>query len=178
MHDGLEETLSTALKAALSGDERAYALFLETVAGRLRATLRRKLGSGGIEAEDILQDTLLAIHLKRDTWDTTAAVLPWVHTIARYKMIDAFRRRGRRLELDIEDFAETLAQPEEDRVSEREIGRALGLLGPGQKAVVASISVEGRSISETATVLGMTETAVRVALHRGLGAISRHFARG
>ena len=178
MSDGLEETLCRLLLAALAGDQRAYAGFLEAVAGRLRATLRRKLGSGGVEAEDILQETLLAIHLKRDTWDVTAPVLPWVHAIARYKMIDAFRRRGRRIELDIGDFVDVLAQPEVDTVSEREIGRALGLLGPGQKAVVAAISVEGRTIAETAGRLGMTETAVRVALHRGLTAISRHFARG
>jgi len=173
--DGLEEHLASALRASIAGDARAYADFLERVAGRLRATLRRKIGA---EAEDIVQETLLAIHLKRDTWDSTAPVLPWVHAIARYKMIDSFRRKGRRVELDIGDFIDTLPQPEVDRVSDREIGRALGLLGPGQKAVVAAISVQGRTISETASVLGMTETAVRVALHRGLGAISRHFARG
>ncbi|NBZ86349.1 sigma-70 family RNA polymerase sigma factor [Stagnihabitans tardus] len=175
MSDGLEESLSHSLRAAIAGDQRAYADFLERVAGRLRGTLWRKIGT---EAEDIVQETLLAIHLKRDTWDAGQPVLPWVHAIARYKMIDAFRRKGRRVELDIGDFIETLPQPEAETVSDREIGRALGLLGPGQKAVVASISVEGRTISETASVLGMTETAVRVALHRGLAAISRHFARG
>lgn len=176
MTEGLEGELARDLRAGLGGDSRAYATFLEGVAGRLRASLRRKLGPA--EAEDILQDALLAIHLKRDTWDPAAPVLPWVHAIARHRMIDAFRRKGRRTEVDIGDFVEVLAQPEEDRVSEREIGRALGLLGPGQKAVVAAISVEGRSIAETARGLGMTETAVRVALHRGLGAIYRHFTRG
>lgn len=176
MTDNLEETMAQSLRAALAGDEKAYAAFFGLVSGRLRASLRRKTDAA--TAEDILQETLLAIHLKRDTWDPGAMVLPWVHAIARHKLIDAFRKQGRRAELDIGDFLEVLAQPEVDTVSDREVNRALGLLGAGQKAVVSSISVEGRSIPETARVLGMTETAVRVALHRGLQAISRHFSRG
>ena len=81
------------------------------------------------------------------------------------------------MEIDIDDVAETLAQPEADRVSDREIDRVLGTLADGQRVVVTSVSVEGRSISETATALGMSEPAVRVALHRGLAAIAKRFGR-
>ena len=70
------------------------------------------------------------------------------------------------------------AAPEPERPSEREIGKALSMLAPGQRSVVAAISVEGRSIGETAVRLGMSETAVRVALHRGLAAIAKHFGQG
>lgn len=78
----------------------------------------------------------------------------------------------------MDDFAETLAEPEQETVSERDIGRALDSLPPGQRSVVSSISVDGHSIGETAKKLGMNETAVRVALHRGLAAIAKRFARG
>jgi len=173
-----ETRLAGLLRAALDGDETAYAEFLGLVAALVRPVARRKLGAGiGTDPEDIVQETLLAIHLKRHTWRSDAPVMPWVYAIARYKIIDVYRRRGGRVELDIEDFAETLPAQASEAASERDIGRALDGLAAGQRRVVAAISVEGRSISETAQALGMKETAVRVALHRGLAAIAARFGR-
>ncbi len=172
-----EAVLAGLLRSAIAGDERDYARFLERTAALVRGFARRRTADGGVDPEDIVQETLLAIHLKRHTWIADAPVLPWVYAIARFKIIDAYRRRGRRIEIDLDDVVETLAQPEADRVSERDVGRALDVLAPGQRGVVAAITVEGRSIGETAQRLGMTETAVRVALHRGLAAIARKFGR-
>lgn len=173
-----EQRLAGLLRTAIGGDEAAYAEFLRLAALLVRPVARRKLGSGGgADPEDIVQETLLAIHLKRHTWRTDAPVLPWVYAIARHKIVDAWRRRGRRVEVDIEDFAETLPAPTTEGVSEREIGKALDGLAAGQRKVVAAITVEGRSIAETARDLGMKETAVRVALHRGLAAIAARFGR-
>ncbi len=138
---------------------------------------RRNIVRGGVDPEDVVQETLLAIHMKRHTWRNDGPVTPWLYAIARYKLIDAFRRRGHRVEIDISEIAETLAEPEPETLSDREIVRVLETLAPGQKSVVAAISVEGRSIRETATSLGMTETAVRVAHHRGLAAIAKRFGR-
>jgi len=170
-----EAELARMLRAALSGDEQAYAAFLERVAALVRAVTRRNAGSGA-EVEDIVQETLLAIHLKRHTWRADAPVRPWIFAIARYKLVDSLRRRGRRIEVDIADYAETLAEPVEDAASPREIERALEQLPPGQRRVVSAVSVEGLSIGEAATAFGMNETAVRVALHRGLAAIARDAA--
>jgi len=172
-----DRQLAELLQAGIAGDDRAYARFLEHVALRVRGFAQRRIAYGGIDPEDIVQETLLAIHLKRHTWQSGAPVMPWVHAIARHKLIDAFRRQGRRVEIDIDDVAETLAQPEADRVSDRDIDRVLNALSDGQRGVVTSISVQGRSISETATALGMSEPAVRVALHRGLAAIAKRFGR-
>lgn len=170
--------LANLLTAALAGDEKAYAEFLRKAAALVRAFARRRTQQGGIDAEDIVQETLLAIHLKRHTWRQDAAVKPWLFAIARYKLIDAFRRRGRHIEVDIGDFAETLpADEDEEKLSERDLGRALDTLAPGQRSVVSAISVDGRSIPETAASLGMNETAVRVALHRGLKAIAKRFGQ-
>jgi hypothetical protein len=58
-----------------------------------------------------------------------------------------------------------------------DLGRILDTLSPGQRSVVESISVDGRSIGETAQALNMNETAVRVALHRGLKAIAARFGQ-
>lgn len=177
MTGGNERELADLLRAAIAGDARRYAVFLERVAGLVRAYARSRISQGGVEPEDVVQEVLLAIHLKRHTWRPEAPVLPWVYAIARFKLIDAFRRCGRRVEIGIDDIAETFAQPEVETVSERDIGRALEGLAPGQRSVVAAISVEGRSVEETARKLEMTESAVRVALHRGLAAIARRFGR-
>ncbi|MEO9338231.1 sigma-70 family RNA polymerase sigma factor [Mesorhizobium sp. SB112] len=177
MHGKGERELAGLLRSAIAGDEKVYALFLENVAVLVRGMARRKIVQGGVDPEDIVQETLLAIHLKRHTWLTDMPVLPWIFAIARYKLIDAFRKRGRRIEIDIDHIAETFAQPEQSIASDRDIGRALDILPPGQRNIVGAISVEGHSISETAQKLGMKEAAVRVSLHRGLNAIMKRFGQ-
>jgi RNA polymerase sigma-70 factor, ECF subfamily len=175
--DEEEAELAGLMRAAITGDEQAYAEFLHRTAALVCGFCRNRMGQGGIDPEDIMQETLLAIHIKRHTWRHDSPIMPWVFGIARFKLTDAFRRRGRRREVEIAEIAETVAAPETEAASCHEIGRALETLSAGQKAVVSSISVEGRSIGETAVKLGMTETAVRVAFHRGLTAISRRFGR-
>ncbi|MDX8499411.1 sigma-70 family RNA polymerase sigma factor [Mesorhizobium captivum] len=175
---GKDETeLSGLFRAAIAGNERAYADFLHRIAALVRGFVRRKIVQGGVDPEDVVQETLLAIHVKRHTWREDAPVLPWVYAIARFKLIDAFRRRGRRIEVEIDEIAETFAEPEAETVSERDIARALDGLPPSQRSVVSSISVDGHSIGETAAKLGVSETAVRVSLHRGLAAIAKKFGR-
>ncbi|MDG4880884.1 sigma-70 family RNA polymerase sigma factor [Mesorhizobium sp. WSM4884] len=172
-----EAELSRLLKAAIAGDGKAYADFLRRIAALVRGFVRRKIVQGGVDPEDVVQETLLAIHVKRHTWREDAPVLPWVYAIARFKLIDAFRRRGRRIEVEIDEIAETFAEPEAETVSERDINRALDGLPASQRSVVSSISVDGHSIGETAAKLGISETAVRVSLHRGLAAIAKRFGR-
>jgi RNA polymerase sigma-70 factor (ECF subfamily) len=172
-----EAELARLLRASLAGDEKGYAAFLGAAARLVRAFARGRTGGRGLDPEDVVQETLLALHVKRHTWDPDRPVTPWLYAIARYKLIDAYRRRGSRVDVDIDEVAETLAAPEPERPSGHEIGKALAALAPGQRSVVSAISVEGRSIGETAASLGMSETAVRVALHRGLAAIARKFGR-
>jgi RNA polymerase sigma-70 factor (ECF subfamily) len=177
--DGKEEAeLARLFRAALAGDDKAYGTFLSRAAALVRAFARRRVGHGGIDPEDVVQETLLALHLKRHTWRTDAAVTPWLYAIARFKLIDAFRRTGRPVAVDVDAIAETLPAPEDEpAASARDVERALAALAPGQRAVVSSISVEGNSIGQTAQKLGMNETAVRVALHRGLAAIAKRFGQ-
>ncbi|TIX52670.1 MAG: RNA polymerase subunit sigma, partial [Mesorhizobium sp.] len=86
-----EAELSRLLKAAIAGDETAYAGFLTRTAALVRGFARRKIVQGGVDPEDVVQETLLAIHVKRHTWRQDAPVLPWIYAIARFKLIDAFR---------------------------------------------------------------------------------------
>ena len=110
----LADELSSLMRAGNAGDAGAYRTLLQLLAGRLRITVRRALSSVGRsteEAEDIVQETLLAIHLKRHTWDDRQPLEPWARGIARYKMIDALRRRGFAEHKSIDDFADALAAP-------------------------------------------------------------------
>jgi len=85
------------MRLARSGDDEAYRALLGRVAVWLRAVSRRGLaraGRGVEDSEDIVQETLLVMHLKRDSWDDTQPLEPWLHAIARHKLIDHLRRRG------------------------------------------------------------------------------------
>lgn len=171
-----EEELARLLRAAIGGDERAYRQFLVRAAAVVRGFARRRV-QGGVDTEDIVQETLLAIHSKRHTWREDAPVTPWLYAIARYKLVDAFRRRGRQLDIGVEEIEAIPAEPQLETVSEWEVGRILDTLSSSQRSIVAAISVHGHSIRETAKSHGMSDTAVRVALHRGLAAIARRFGR-
>lgn len=168
--------------AANRGDSLAYARLLKSLSSELRGYIRNSLRSSGgnqSDLEDILQETLLALHAKRHTWRDSEPLRPWVYAIARYKVIDALRRRGRRGEVDLEDHADTLAaEVQEEGPSALEVDRALRTLTPRLREVVSAISLEGTPIAEVARRLEMTEVAVRVSLHRGLTALHERFGRG
>lgn len=120
-----------------------------------------------------MQDILLAVPLKRHTWDADALFLPWLFAIARNKLVDALRRRGRRVFVNIDDFTETIAsEPVAESVRASEVTVHLKGLPKLQRDVLPSITVESNSIKATAVKLAMSEGAVRVALHRGLARLA------
>src|SRR5262247_806434 len=170
------------MRAALNGDAAAYTRLLASLAPAIRAVARRGLGRAGLaaeDAEDVVQETLLAIHLKRHTWEPSLPLGPWVRAIARNKLIDAMRRRGRRNHVPIDDVIDTLASDTaEPTPIPGKLDEHLQSLPDRQQSVVRSISLDGASIRETATRLNMSEGAVRVALHRGLAALSVKFGTG
>lgn len=172
-----EAEWAALMRAALGGDRAAYRDLLVALAPVLRVAARQgclRFGLGIAEAEDVVQETLLALHLKRQTWDSGQPIGPWIRAIARNKLIDALRRHGRRgAEVDIDDLSEVLAAPEaEDAGIRRDVARHLDALAPGQRNVVQAIAVDGVSIRDAAQRLMMTEGAVRVALHRGLATLA------
>ena len=132
---GREEDEWTGLMlAANAGDNPAYHRLLKAVTPVLRAGARRGLARAGQpvdQSEDIVQDILLAVHLKRHTWDPKAPFAPWLFAIARNKLIDALRRRGRRIFVNIDDFSETLpGDPVEETVPAGEVTAHLSTLPP------------------------------------------------
>jgi RNA polymerase sigma-70 factor (ECF subfamily) len=171
-----EDEWTDLMRSAMAGDGAAYHRLLKAITPVLRATARRGLARAGQavdQAEDIVQDILLAVHLKRHTWDADAPFAPWLFAIARNKLIDALRRRGRRVFVNIDDFAETLSEePKPETASAAEVAAQLSTLPARQREVLQSIAVESASIKDTAQKFAMSEGAVRVALHRALSTLT------
>jgi RNA polymerase sigma-70 factor, ECF subfamily len=172
---GRETEWAALMRAARAGDASAYDRCLRAMAIALRPVVRRGLARSGRgdDTEDVVQEILLAVHLKRQSWDETRPIGPWIAAIARYKVIDALRRRGRRIDLPIEEFSNSLAAEEVPADPSRAIARALATLPVRQRGVLQRVAADGASITETAATLGMTEGAVRVALHRGLVTLAK-----
>jgi RNA polymerase sigma-70 factor (ECF subfamily) len=174
---GRDPDWTALMQAARGGDRAAYERLLRDVARAMRPAVRNALMRAcgqAADMEDVVQDILIAVHLKQHTWDEGRPFGPWLSAIARYKVIDALRRRGRRAEIPIDDFTDTLAAaPEPESATERDVTRSLEALPLRQRDVVRTIAVEGASIAQAAARLRMSEGAVRVALHRGLASLAK-----
>lgn len=175
-HSAREEEWAGWMRSAIDGDAQAYHRFLSAVTPYLRAMARRRCDQYGAppsEAEDVVQEVLLAVHLKRGTWDPARPIGPWLSTIVRNKLIDSLRRRGRHVSVPIEDVMGTLEAEEEiDTLDRIDAEHMLKRLRDPQRDIVRSISIEGAGVRETAARLKMSEGAVRVALHRALKSLA------
>jgi RNA polymerase sigma-70 factor (ECF subfamily) len=169
------------MRAARKGDAVAYRRLLVGAASWLRAVTGRGLAAAGRpreDCEDIVQETLLAMHLKRDTWDGTRPIEPWLRAIARHKLTDHLRRRGYRDHLDIDEWSDSAElSVEAEAATGMDTRRLLASLPERQRTIVSEISIEGRSAADVAASLGMSEGAVRVALHRALKSLATLYRR-
>ena len=161
---------------AQEGDAASYARALKVISGYLRRYLNRRMQSQPSDVEDLVQETLLAIHQKRHTYQSEQPFTAWMYAIARYKWIDHLRAHGRREALhdDIDDWSEVLAASSENEVadSRRDLSHMLTLLPDKQRLAIEHTKLQGLSITETATLTGQSEAAVKVNVHRGLKALA------
>jgi len=164
------------MEQSLQGDACAYQQLLVLLTVAVRNVVRGRARAAGLDPEDVVQEVLLALHLKRNTWIAGTPVAPWVAAIARNKIVDALRRRGSRTQVPLDDVLETLwTDDAEDEGQAHDLDRALQSLNERQRDVVRAVSLEGHTAREVATRLQMTEGAVRVTLHRSLRALAAAF---
>lgn len=174
-HHSTELRLHALFLQGLDGDQQAYRRFLQATAAHLRAFLRRRLSSWPDEVEDLVQESLLAIHNQRLSYDTAVPLTAWMHAIARYKLIDWFRRHARQGSLhDPLDEADGLfASAEEDAGdARRDVLTLLATLPDKQREAIIYTKLDGLSVREAAAALQMSEAAVKVAVHRGLKSLA------
>jgi RNA polymerase sigma-70 factor (ECF subfamily) len=164
-----ETVLKGLMLRGLAGDAPAHAELLGRLAGHLRAYFARRLDGAGSDVEDLVQDTLLAIHLKRDTCDTAQPFTPWPYAVGRYKLLDHLRRQGVRRAVPIEDAGALVAsETAEEGAVRRDLDKLLDTLPARQRALLEDVKLAGHSIEEAARRQGFTPGAAKVAIHRSL----------
>ena len=174
--EDVEEALRSSLLLALAGDNEAYAAFLTRSGAHLRAYFRRRLVASPNDVEDLVQETLLAIHNRRHTWRAAEPLTPWLYAIARYKLIDLLRAQSprRAVEVPLDDGRDegfdAIAEVVEDLAAEsrRDVLKLLDQLADRYRLPIVLVKLEGRSIAEAAAATGLSESAVKVGIHRGM----------
>ncbi len=153
----------------LDGDGRAQGALLAACAARLRPFYRRRLLAEA-DVEDLVQDTLMALHTRRASWDRDRPFAPWLHAIARYKLMDHLRHHYAKGTVAMPDGAEEwLADGDEpDPGAALDVATLLDGLPDNQSRWIRMTKIEGRSMTEAGEATGHSEGAVKVGVHRGL----------
>ncbi|HEX4844120.1 MAG TPA: sigma-70 family RNA polymerase sigma factor [Limnobacter sp.] len=173
--DEFEANLKPLWAQAQQGDSVAYREALLAIAKRLRQFYGRRLQALPDEVEDLVQETLIALHLQRGTYDSTLPVSSWVFAIARHKLVDMWRRRGRRESLhdNLDDFADhELPFQSDEQGTGRDLMTLLSQLPKAQQDALMLTKIEGLSMQEASQRTGVSVAALKVQVHRALKRLS------
>jgi len=166
-----EAELRTWMTAGLDGDAAAHAELLRALVPLLRSFFRRRM-RGEEDIEDLVQETLIAIHTKRGTYDRDRPFTAWLYAVARYRLIDHLRRR--RVSVPIEEVEAILVtEGFEEAVTARvDVDRLLSGLSGKQARAIRDTHLEGLSVAEAAEQARIGQSDVKVSVHRGLKALA------
>lgn len=172
-----ESRLKALFVSGLAGNGAAYRLFLAELTRYLRGYLRKRIPQLQEDVEDLVQEILLAVHSARHTYHSDEPLTAWVHAIARYKLMDFFRTRAKRESLHerLDDHEELFSESDDEPLdARRDIGKLLDHLPDKQRLSILHVKLQGLSIAEAAQLTGLSESAVKVSIHRGLKALAAH----
>src|SRR5712691_6441961 len=163
----VEAELKNLMVAGLDGDAAAHRSLLERLSRHLRGYYKSRLarvGRSATEAEDLVQEALLAIHTQRHTYDPAELLTPWVHAIARYKLIDHLRQtRASLADVPLEDAEEITARDDHIAAeSAYDLQRLMNRLPGKMRLAIQYVRLDGLSVAEAARRCGMSESAVKV----------------
>lgn len=174
-----ERELKALMLLGLDGDAVAHGRLLSDLAARLKAFFARRLGRDDGDVEDLVQECLIAVHLKRETFDRSGLFTPWAYAIARYKLIDHYRRKRVRSWSPLEEAGELFAPDRTgDAMHARDVNRLLAGLPHRQGDAIRKTRIEGLSTEEAAAATGMSPSLVKVSVHRGLKALMARVGKG
>lgn len=166
------DVLSYLMVKAQKGDQNAYRQLLQEILPQLRSYVGRRL-SDTDKIEDTVQNILMAVHKNRHTYLEGKPFMPWVYGIAYYKLTDTLRSGYRRNENEVaqSDWVETFGADQTNRDSsdaKHDLEKAFDVLSDKQAHIVKRTKIEGATINEVANETGMSESAVKVTVHRAL----------
>ena len=169
-----EAALRALLLKGLAGDETAHRAFLTETAALLRAYFRNRLRGAPEDAEDLVQETLVALHTRRDSYDANYPLTAWLFAIARYRLIDFLRRSKRRAHAPLDGIDPGETDPEyEASDARRDVAVLLDKLPEKQRTAIRMVKLEEKSVREAAAETGLTESDIKISIHRGLKTLMR-----
>jgi RNA polymerase sigma-70 factor (ECF subfamily) len=170
-HASDERRWAALMVNAQAGKEADYRRLLGELADVIHAFLRSRFGNGHF-IEDCVQETLIAIHEARHTYDNQRPFRPWLFAIVRHKAIDTLRKRNtrQRLTASYKSTQEALAQSGRSSEAEAEItsSHLLDLLPEPQRQALMLTKLIGLSVAEAAEKLEISESLVKVRVHRAI----------
>ena len=181
----LGESFPSVLAAARTGAPWAFERLWQALAPSVVGYLRLQ---GALEADDVTSEVFLSVFTGLESFEGDEdRFRSWVFTIAHRRLVDDWRRRGRRPALadgggpNEQRQAESAGGDVEDealrRLSEQRVRRLCDLLAPDQRDVLLLRMVAGMSLDQTAEALEKTTIAVKALQHRGVAALRRHLER-
>ncbi len=162
----------------LEGDAAAHTELLRDLARLLRSYFGRRLSRDAADIEDLVQETLIAVHTRRSSYDRDRPFTAWAFSMARYKMVDEFRRHGERISVPLEEAAELFANDERDGIAAGvDLEHLMAELPAGQRESIRGVKIDGLSVAEVSRRSGLSQSNVKVSIHRGIKTLinrSRH----
>lgn len=177
-----ESDLKALMTASLQGDSIAHRSLLTALSGHLRSYYKSRLlrsGRTAEETEDLVQEALIVIHTQRHTYDPEQPLTPWVYAIARYKLIDHLRRtRTTTADVPLENAEYILASDDNAAAeSQLDLAKLFERLPERMRLSLQYVKLDGLSVAEAADRSGMSPSAVKVNIHRGLKILTALIAR-
>lgn len=170
-----EAQLKGLMGRSLDGDARAHEEMLRLLAPMLQSYFRRRIRIATEEVDDLVQEALIAIHTRRSTYDVSRPLFPWVYAIAKYKLIDHFRRRGAAPAKEELQETDAFVEIEEACAARMDVTAMLRSLPEKQRLAIEATRIDGESISDVAANHGWTKSDVKVSVHRGLKTLAARF---
>jgi RNA polymerase sigma-70 factor (ECF subfamily) len=168
--------LGDLLCSGIGGNQTDYAKFLKKISSLLRPFVAKKITSADVE--DVLQEILISIHKARHTYDGERPIMPWIISIARFRMADYFRKyyaQMRHKVVDNEEMENIFADVTNEVFDNEPIDELLEEVTLQNKQILTLIHVEGYTAKEVGAKIGMNESAVKVAAHRAIKKIRNKF---
>ena len=167
-----EEQLKAWMLSSMDGEAAAHAALLRALVPLLHSFYCRRLGNAHTDVDDLVQETLIAVHTRRAAYDRNRPFTAWLYAVARYRLVDYLRRR--RSAVALEDVEATLVDEDFERATQArmDVDVLLATLSPKQARAIRDTQVEGKSVAEAAAEAGIGESDVKVSVHRGLKALA------
>lgn len=170
-----EAELRALMLQGLAGNAAAHGQLLSALAVLLRRYHRRRLGGHDADTEDLVQESLIAVHERRHTYDPSRPFTAWAYAVARHKLVDHLRRQRIRATLPLDDFEDMFSAGDERSADDaaRDVETLLAELPATQAAAIRLTRVEGYSIEEAASSTGQSAASIKVGVHRGLKKLAK-----